>query len=240
MSTKSRKPPPLLRPNGTSARARLRIDKPRAKKRNSAFRLRTRRPVAAEEEDGSDDEDEASVDGGVWQTRNKVYFHCEVTRKNVMSLIASLDKAKRYVRTHCPREGKVQLFIHSEGGDAYAGLSAMSHVETSSVPVVCVADGFVASAATFILLAARERYALQHSYILMHQLSTSFWGKYSDLEDELQNAARLMQTIAQIYETKTSLRKKTIEKILKKELNFGVGQCVKNGIVDAVYDARMD
>ena len=219
--------------------------RPRIRKSRLHFGSRTKGSSTmsrgGEEDDESDDrEDDGDADGGVRQIRDKVYFHCEVTRKNVMLLLSCLDKAKRYVRTHSPRKGKIQLFIHSEGGDAYAGLSAMSHVATSSVPVVCVADGFVASAATFILLAAEERYALKHSYILMHQLSTSFWGKYSDLEDELQNAARLMQTIAEIYETKTSLKRKTIEKILKKELNFGVGQCLKNGIVDAEYDEQMD
>ena len=45
--------------------------------------------------------------------------------------------------------------------------------------------GFVASAATFLLLAGAERLAMPNAHILIHQIRTGFWGKFNDLLDEV-------------------------------------------------------
>ena len=161
-----------------------------------------------------DDEEAKPDEAGVVQEGNKVYFYCDVSRESTLALVRKLDLAKNYVLTNSLRH--VLLFIHSEGGDLFAGLSAMSHISCSKVPIVCVADGFVASAATFMLLAGSERFAMEYSFVLMHQLSTEFWGKYVDLEDEFKNAERLMTLISEIYAKRTNLKKRTIGKILRK------------------------
>ena len=47
-----------------------------------------------------------------------------------------------------------------------------------------VIDGFVASAASFMLLGGAERRASSRSFLLVHQLRGTFEGKYCDFVDE--------------------------------------------------------
>ena len=83
------------------------------------------------------------------------------------------------------------LYIHTDGGDAYAGLSAMDHIKNMRVPVHTVVDGLCASAGTFILMGGEKKYALRHSSVLIHQLRLGFWGTYEDLKDEMQNSDKI-------------------------------------------------
>lgn len=184
-----------------------------------------------------DEKEEAAEDEEIKQRRNKVFFYGEVNRKNVSLLVEKLESACDHILLNSGTH--IELFIHSEGGDAYAGLSAMNHIQTCRVPVHCVADGIVASAATFLLLGGTKRLAMQHASVLIHQLSTGFWGKFVDLQDELKNSEQLMNIFYDIYSTQTTMKSKKINSILKKELTMTTAECLKNGIVEAIYSPQL-
>ena len=169
---------------------------------------RHKRHRANDDDDNASDDDESPE---VIQIRNRVYFHCPVTRKTVLALIQKLEEAETYALTN--EQPSIYLFIHSEGGDAYAGLSAMNHVQTRRLPVDTVADGFVASAATFILLGGRVRYGMRHAAVLIHQLTTGFWGKFEFMKDEVTNSAQLMDTFRDLYTRETRMKKKKVNKV---------------------------
>ena len=154
----------------------------------------------------NEDETEKADEGDIKRINNSIFFHCEVSRNNVLQLIEKLHEAKNEANKFTP--AIIRLYIHSEGGDAYAGLSAMNHIQTLGIPVFTIADGFVASAATFMLLAGVKRFAMPNSTILIHQFSTTFWGKYADLIDELENSHQLMKSFRALYSNRTHLKKK--------------------------------
>lgn len=192
------------------------------------FRSKRHRNATTDEEDDGEGKDASNE--LVHQSKNRVYFHAPVNRKTILALVKSLEDAQVHAQTNClPRH--VLLFIHSEGGDAYAGLSGMNHIQTASVPVITIADGFVASAATFLLFGGYKRYCMPHSVVLIHQVSTGFWGKHAELIDEMQNSNQLMDTIRSLYASRSSLKKKKLESILQKELTMTAQECIKAGIV---------
>lgn len=166
----------------------------------------------------------------VRQVGSRVYFHAPVTRRSVMVLIQRIAEAE--TAAFAAHEKRILLYIHSEGGDAHAGLSAMNHIQNARIPVTTVADGLVASAGTFLLLGGKHRLAMAHSVILIHQLSTTFWGKYAELVDELKNSQQLMQTLSHLYRRKTRLDKKRVRSLLQQELTMTARECVENGIVE--------
>ena len=188
-------------------------------------------------DDNDDDESEDNGDSTVMQIRNVVYFHAPVSRDTIVALLQKLNEAATYALTTFGTKASVTLFIHSEGGDAHAGLSGMDHIQNCRVPVTTVADGFVASAATFLLLGGHTRLAMCHSTVLIHQLSTAFWGKYAELVDEMQNSHQLMQTIRILYKKTTKLRNKQLNSILQKELTITAKECVTYGIVSGMYES---
>lgn len=194
------------------------------------FTKRKRNNAKIEEEE---DEEEASI----LNIQDCVYFYCEVNTKNTLKLIECLSKATQYALANCTtlENLNVYLYIHSPGGDVNAGLSAMDHIRCNKIPVITIADGFVASAGTFLLLGGNERKCLQNSRILIHQLSTSFWGKYTDLLDEVENSKELMTNFKNIYISQTNMKEQEIQRLLQKELHLTSYQAKKYGIVDEIW-----
>lgn len=200
-------------------------------------RHRHAKRASIRDDDGSSSDDDGSP---LLPTRqgNRVFFHCSVNRKTVVRLVELLGEVANELTTlQCPRS--VWIYIHSEGGDLYAGISAMSHVRQFPGTVHTVADGFVASAATLLLLAGECRHAHAHSSVLIHQLTTGFWGgKYEDLRDEYRNCARLMEQLHQIYVTHTTMPSQQVSDHLRTEVFLDADECVKYNIVQQMIRPR--
>lgn len=192
--------------------------------------------LAVVESDSSDEEDSGAANE-VTTEGNCVYFYTEVSRKSVLKLVQCLNKATNYALRHAEDVStcNIYLYIHSGGGDAFAGLSAFDHIRNNRVHVVTVIDGYVASAATFLVLGGEHRVAMKHATMLIHQLSTGFWGKFSDLVDEMQNSKSLMETIKQVYADHTCMSKKKIECLLSKEKNMNADKCLSLGFVHELW-----
>ena len=181
-----------------------------------------------------DEETVAAVDeGDVTRDGVAVYFHADVTKTTVLKLLKCVREASACAlqHSHPLHQPTVYLYIHSGGGDAYAGLSAMDHLRNNRVPITTVADGMVASAASFLLLAGTHRLAFRHSHILIHQLSTGFEGKYAEMLDEMQNSNSLMDTLRTIYREHTTLPTKRMDRLLSKEIAMSAERCLKDGFV---------
>jgi ATP-dependent protease ClpP protease subunit len=188
---------------------------------------------------GDDDDDEAvqALESSVLTVRNCIHYSAPVEKRYVLELLKALDEASEAALQYCtyPTDAVVYLYIHSDGGDAFAGLSAMDHIRNNRVPVVTVADGFVASAATFLLLGGTERKSMRNAKILIHQLSTAFWGKYADLLDEVENSRELMESFRNVYGQHTKLRGKELDSLLKKELHMNAERSLSCGMVDEIW-----
>jgi ATP-dependent Clp endopeptidase proteolytic subunit ClpP len=187
----------------------------------AVFAWRKRNDAAA------DVEEEAPAD--ILVHGNQIYFYAEVTRESVLRLVEKLlmlrDQNTKYIT----------LFLHSEGGDLHAGLGAVDHIRCLGVEVRTVIDGFVASAATLIYLAGTKRYVMPNANVLIHQLSTEFWGKFQDLEDEMANSQALMKRIKSIYKSETVMPSKDIRTLLKREMYLSADQCIEYGIAHSVF-----
>lgn len=181
--------------------------------------------------------DEVEEPDEITQIKNSVYFYAEVSRTNNIKLIQKITDATDHVLKNCDDifQAKIYLYINSIGGDAFCGFSVMDHIRCNRIPVVTVADGYVASAATFLLLAGAERKIMRNTKILIHQLSTAFWGKYTDLLDEVENSKEIMSSIRKIYVQSTNLSQAKLDVLLKKELHLNATQAKALGFVDEIW-----
>ena len=181
------------------------------------------------------DEENATIESQF----SNVYYYGNVTTESVLELTVLLKKMEKklismkndFSLTKLPN---IFLYIQSNGGDALAGLSAMDTIKSSKVPIITIVNGYAASAATFMLLGGKERWMQKSSYVLIHQISTQFWGKFQDLRDETTNCERLMQTLEKIYKESTKLKQKEISKIISKEIYLNSNECLEKGIVDKI------
>lgn len=184
-------------------------------------------------EDSDEEQSEEECDDMVWTNQQKVYFHAAVSLKTVGKFIQCVDTAVTYALQH--RHTQIYVFIHSCGGDCYAGLSAMDHLKACELHVTTVADGYVASAGTFMLLGGDKRLGLPNSSILIHQLSTGFFGKYEELKEELSNSETLMETIRKLYACHTNMDSKVLDEMLKCDRVHCFERAVELGILQGKY-----
>lgn len=191
------------------------------------------------EEDEDDDNDERSDDDSdgdtVLRRGCSIFFASEVSPKSIAKLRKHLDEATKLAlnSSNTIDAPKIALYIDSPGGDAFSGFSAASLVRRNPVEVCCIVDGHVASSATFILLAAKKRYIVPGSHVLIHSLSNEMSGtfSFSELKDDVSNCSRITANMKHIYETSTTLSEKKIKKLMKRELDLDTRQCLKYGIV---------
>lgn len=168
---------------------------------------------------------------------NVVYFHSHVSRTTVHCLIHELNAACDYlkeIRTSVSADLRIKLYIHSEGGDLYSGLSAMEHIKNCEFDVDTYVDGYVASAGTFLLLGGKRRFMNKYSELLIHQFSVGVYGqwKYTELSEQHMNNEKLMKMMKAIYKEKTKIPAKVLNTILSKEVSFSSNECLEYHIVD--------
>jgi len=188
--------------------------------------------------DKSDSEDETVEDINI--IGSNVYFYCDVSDETITKLIINLKKLEISLRKKAvDLEGykpTIRLYIRSGGGDVYAGFSAMDHINSMKIPVTTIADGMCASAATFLLLAGKKRYATPSAHILIHQISSgTFWGKYNDLKDDMKHCEVLMKQLNTLYTTKCEIPEKKLNKLMKRDLYLNAAQCLEFKVVDRIF-----
>ena len=201
--------------------------------RTNEYMIRARNRVRHVADDEADvEEDSITSDGAC------VYFYAEVSRANNLKLIKCLREATVSCLQHSTSPHSpplIYLYIHSNGGDAFSGLAAYDHIRLNPVPIVTVADGMVASAASFMLLAADHRLIHENSFVRIHQLSIiGFDGKYADMVDEMQNTHSLMKKVQDMYVARTGMDTDYCHDLLRQEIDMDAERCLKEGLVHEV------
>jgi len=171
-------------------------------------------------------------------SNNRIYFYSSIQRRKVMVLNKTLRELSTDIRHSATilesTPASIFLHINSHGGDLFTGLAAVDEIIKCDVPITSIVDGCAASAATLMSIVADHRQINKHAYMLIHQLSSGMWGKYSELKDEIENLDRLMEMIKSIYTEYTKLPLDKLEKILEHDIWFDAETCLKYGLVDEI------
>lgn len=171
---------------------------------------------------------------------NRIYFYSEVNRAKILTLnkkitslnVSLLNQVNTLDLGSCP--SNIRLYINSFGGSVFAGMSAVDYIKSSKVPVTSIIDGCAASAATLMSVVAPKRLIREHSFMLIHQLSSISWGKFEELKDDMTNNELLMRTITDIYTQHTRIPKKKLKEMLKRDLWWDAKTCLEYGLVDDI------
>ena len=169
---------------------------------------------------------------------NKIYFYSGVNRNACVELNKKIGELEAKSLTLSNTLGilppAIKIFINSGGGAIVSGIASMDTILRCQVPIETYVDGFSASAATFLTVVGEKRYMSRNSYMLVHQLSISFWGTYANLEDEKKNLDLMMRTIKDFYKKYTKLPMKKLNDILKHDLMWDAKTCLEYGLIDEI------
>ena len=169
---------------------------------------------------------------------NKIYFYAGVNRNSCVELNKKIGELETKSLTLSNTLGilppPIKIFINSGGGSIVSGIASMDTILRCQVPIETYVDGFSASAATFLTVVGGKRYMSRNSYMLVHQLSSTFWGTYANFEDEKKNLDLMMRTIKDVYKKYTKLPMKDLNNILKHDLMWDAKTCLEYGMIDEI------
>ncbi len=134
----------------------------------------------------------------------------------------------------------VKLYIHSPGGQVYAGLAIYDAMQEIQAPVSTAAIGMTASFGTVVLAGGSSgmRYALPNATIHMHQPLGGMQGQVSDMVIQMNEFARLKAKLINIFVHHTGQNAETIEHDLDRDFYLEPEQAVEYGVIDQVLRGR--
>lgn len=170
---------------------------------------------------------------------NHIYLYQDITPKAIMELGIAIRHIGQHIfnmvtELDLPSAPAIHLHINSNGGCAFSGLAGASHILNSQIPVITYIEGGAASAATILSCAGAKRFITEHSFMLIHQISTGVWGTYENLNDEKESMDSLMEMIQSIYLKHTNMKKKELKQLLKRDLWLNPEKCLELGLVDEI------
>jgi len=204
----------------------------------SKIATRTPRLHYKKSEEASDDEKETHQ--VVQLETDKIGFYGDVTRKSMTELVSCLyAKIQELpIPVKESEKPKMYLLISTNGGSLYDALGAYDHIcrIKRRVDIVTVAEGFVASAGTLLMMAGSERLIMRNSGMLFHQLRSYMQGKYQDMEDDVQACKWLMKKLYRIYKNSSNLNMIQIKSLLGREKTLSAKKCIEYNFIDGFFE----
>ena len=170
---------------------------------------------------------------------NNIYFYGPITAessKELNNALINLDKnSKIFSDNFKINPLPINLHIQSEGGSLMNTFYIVDLINNLETPVYTYVDGYVASAGSLISVTGKKRYMTKNSFIMIHQLSTSLGeGKFNDLDDNMDNLNKFMDTIRNIYLEKTKISIGNLNNILEHDLWMNSKESLDYGLVDYI------
>ena len=177
--------------------------------------------------------------GDITVSDNHIYLYQGITPKSIMEVGIAIKTIGQQIINmvtdlNLQSAPAIHLHINSGGGCAFSGLAGASHILNSDIPVFTYVEGSAASAATIMSCVGAKRHITEHSFMLIHQISTGVWGTYENLNDEKESMDSLMEMLESIYLKNTEMKKKQLKQLLKRDLWMNPEKCLELGLVDEI------
>ena len=133
-------------------------------------------------------------------------------------------------------EQEISLYIHSPGGNVYAGLAIYDTMQAISNPIATWAVGLTASMGTILLAAgtAGRRIALSHATIHMHPAGGGTQGYTTDVEIQYKELKRMHDLGHTILANHTGQSVETIAADFERDRWMDAETAKAYGLVDQV------
>ena len=134
----------------------------------------------------------------------------------------------------------IHLYINSPGGSVTAGLSIYDTMQFIKPDVSTMCIGQAASMGAILLAggAAKKRYCLPHSRVMIHQPMGGFQGQAVDFEIHAQEILAVRERLNKILADHTGQPMDTIKTDTDRDNFMSGDDAVKYGIIDQVIEAR--
>lgn len=157
------------------------------------------------------------------------------------SIATSVTAQLLYLESENPKKD-IAIYINSPGGWVSAGLAIYDTMQYIKCPVSTVCIGQAASMASLLLAAGEKgkRLALPNVRIMVHQPSGWYQGVATDIKRHADEIIEMKKRLNAMFVKHTGQSKKSVENKLERDTFMTASEAKKFGIVDRVYEARID
>jgi len=180
-------------------------------------------------------------DNIIYTVDNEIHFTSDINSSSIELLIKNISQAINdfYEKHNEGEKMTIKYVVTSNGGCLDSVLKFVDFLDIvrkkhSNISFESVATGCVASAGTIMCLVADKRFITKHANIMIHDLSTGYYGSYSKLQSYSESIIRSQQYIVDIYMTKYSGTRDELNKLLTHEKWFSSEEYLKYGFVDEI------
>lgn len=175
---------------------------------------------------------------------NHIYFYSSVDSDRGLALMQKIryldnDLRNEFITRDLPDEHPltpIWLHIQSGGGGLFAGLAIADQVKQIKSPIYSIVEGYCASAATLISMSCTKRYIQPSAFMLIHQLSSVAWGKFTEIEDEVHLLEMAMERMIAFYTTRSNhkMSEDRVRALLERDSWFKASECIELGLADDI------
>lgn len=134
--------------------------------------------------------------------------------------------------------GTVHLRINSPGGDVFAAQTICQAIRDTGARVVAHVDGYAASAATVIAIAADEVEIAPGGFFMIHNAWTWAMGNANDLTATVSLLSKIDGTLAGQYAAKSGMTVDDVRAAMDAETWYSAEEAVAAGLVDRVAEGK--
>ncbi len=134
-------------------------------------------------------------------------------------------------------EKDISLYIHSPGGSITAGMAIYDTMQFVRPDVVTICVGQAASIAALLLCAgaAKKRFALPNSRVLIHQpWMSGLSGQATDIDIHAKEILRMRSVLNQLMASHTGQPLEKIEKDVERDFIMTAQQAKDYGLIDEI------
>jgi ATP-dependent Clp endopeptidase proteolytic subunit ClpP len=166
---------------------------------------------------------------------NHIYFNDEINNNTAFKLNNALRLMETKLKSLNIDNIPIYLHLTTNGGIIHSAFNIIDCMNSITLPIYTVIEGFVASAGTLISVCGEKRYIGKNAYVLIHELRSGVWGKMSEIEEEMTNIKKIQEHLMNIYLEKTKIKRKKLNRILKKDIEWNAYEALEFGIADEIY-----
>ena len=163
-----------------------------------------------------------------------LYLYDAITSDNYWGGITALDFAKELAAITAPN---INLRINSPGGDVFAARAMAQAIKDHPSQITAYVDGYAASAATFLVIAADQSYIADGAMFMIHNAWTMAAGNAADFTAMADLLSRTDQTLVNDYLAKTGQTDQPIKDWMAAETYWYGQEAVDAGFVTAMAPA---
>lgn len=133
-------------------------------------------------------------------------------------------------------EKEIKFYINSGGGLCTAGFAIYDTMQTISNPISTICLGQACSMAAILLTAGTKgkRKSLPNSRVMLHQISSGFGGKATDIMIEAKEIARMKKQLTEIVAHHTGKEYEQVLQDMERDFFMSSKEALNYGLIDKI------